>query len=222
MVCGFFVRAPFWRLDEQAQAWPVRASGFPVDQLVELPPSIGLGAAVFANRTRLEAVMAESVTARTSAQTRTRFATAYEIRPRSYDQALRRDLVVAAAQLEYVIEANDNAQVDLLLGMAADWLAQTITDLAVAEVSENHTSEFFHTQTDVLALIAGGAALMGCRNTTSSAKTGDLPVSKGHRHSLLLCEGGAETPPPLRIACVLIERVLDGLQSLDERGAHGL
>jgi hypothetical protein len=60
LVCGFFVRAPFRRLDEQAQAWPVRASGFPVDQLVELPPSIGLEAAVFANRTCLEAFMAKS------------------------------------------------------------------------------------------------------------------------------------------------------------------
>lgn len=108
-----------------------------------------------------------------------------------YPTALRNDLIVAADQLERAIEQNENARADLLLNMAADWLAQTIRDLASAEPSASHTSEFMHTLQDVEALVAGAQALM---------------VQEG-------------TIPSLNTALVLIERARDSLVTLNEGSA---
>lgn len=108
-----------------------------------------------------------------------------------YPTAPRNDLIVAANQLERAIEQNGNARANLLLNMAADWLAQTIRDLACSDVSASHTEEFGHTLADVEALLAGAMALMGCKNAT----------------------------PSLSTALVLIERARDSLASLNEGSA---
>lgn len=105
-----------------------------------------------------------------------------------YPTAPRHDLIVAAEQLEHAIEQNGHIRANLLLNMAADWLAQTIRDLACSDVSASHTEEFGHTLADVEALVAGARALM---------------VQEG-------------AIPSLNTAIVLIERARDSLATLNE------
>lgn len=108
-----------------------------------------------------------------------------------YPTAPRNDLIVAADQLERAIEQNGHIRANLLLNMAADWLAQTIRDLACSDVSSSHTEEFGHTLADVEALVAGA-------------------------HALMVQEGAI---PSLNTALVLIERARDSLVTLNEGSA---
>lgn len=137
--------------------------------------------------------MAHSVYTRTSAQSLACFSAANEIRPRFYSAAPRHDLTVALAEIDRATEgAEPDGTEHRLLTLASDWLAQVVKDLACAHVSEDHTSEFFHTLGDVLALAAGAIALQRGRRITT----------------------------PLHNATTLIERAQDTLRSMADGEAH--
>lgn len=139
--------------------------------------------------------MAESVCARTSAQSPffSVVTPADEIRRHLYPSAPRHDLTVALAEIDRATEGTEpDGTEHRLLTLASDWLAQVVKDLACAHVSEDHTSEFFHTLGDVLALAAGAIALQRGRRITT----------------------------PLRNASTLIERAQDTLRSMADGEAH--
>ncbi|XAH21632.1 hypothetical protein AAFF27_16590 [Xylophilus sp. GW821-FHT01B05] len=138
--------------------------------------------------------MAESVCARTSAQSPACFSTAYAKRPQWYPSAPRHDLTVALAQIDRAtVGAEPDGTEHRLLTLASDWLAQVVKDLACAHVSEDHTSEFFHALGDVLALVHGVMALDLQRGdqSASALRAAATLIERG-KDTLSAMEGGAE------------------------------